>query len=53
MYETRNANGMVYLVITTNGDAYGGGAVYSVATVNLTKDALECEYYRKQLKDKK
>lgn len=46
-YITRN--GMRYMYMTTWGPAYGGTAVYSIVIVNLTKDSLECEYYRRQL----
>lgn len=49
-YSTRDEyyQGMHYIVwYATTGNPYGGPAVHSI---NLTKDSLECAYYRSKLK---
>lgn len=40
---------MKYLIVMTRGNAYGGNS-YCITVANLTKDSLECEHYRQQLK---
>lgn len=41
-YDYATFNNMKYVI----GEAFNGGIVI----INITKDSLECEYYRKQLK---
>lgn len=48
-YSAKTIQGMEYGIWTANGDGSGFAAI---CVVNLTKDALEVELLRKQLKQK-
>lgn len=52
---TTTPHHVYYDYITLSGMKYVIGSSYNAGTVviNLTKDELECEYYRKQLSNKK
>lgn len=45
-YVYHYSGGMKYVIILSKGAAYGGNS-YSTSVINITKDSLECEYYRK------
>lgn len=48
--EVLTVDGMKYLVVYSKYTRSSGGVATSMSVVNVTKDRLECEYYRAKMK---